>query len=315
MTDTRHLQVGLNLPTWPRRDGSHASWPEIRRLALDAEALGVDTLWVPDHLLRTLPARPVIGFWECWTILVAAAEATSRIGVGPLVACTGFRNPALLAKMAATLDEVSGGRLVLGLGSGVPARDASWRTFGFDQDRPVARYAEAVELVVRVLREEQVTFDGRFFRADGARIAPRGPRPDGPPVWVAALGQRTARVAARWGDAINVNRALAGTADMEAILGIRTTACEAVGRDPSTLALTGWARLAIDSNGLAVEREGNLSGTPDEVAGMLVGFRAAGLRHVTLYPSTAEDAGPYPALTAAALERFGPFVEALRAVS
>jgi alkanesulfonate monooxygenase SsuD/methylene tetrahydromethanopterin reductase-like flavin-dependent oxidoreductase (luciferase family) len=313
MTDTHRLEVGLNLPTWPRRDGSHASWPEIRRLALDAEALGVDTLWVPDHLLRRLSDRPVIGFWECWTILAAVAEATTRVGIGPFVACAGFRNPALLAKMASTLDEVSGGRLVLGLGSGVPARDASWRAFGFAEDRPVARYAEAAEVVARVLREEEVTFEGRFFRTAGVRLAPPGPRPGGPPIWVAALGERTARVAARWGDAINVNRPLASGADMDAILAVRALACQAEDRDPGTLALTGWGRLAIDQRGTAVSRDGNLAGSPGEVAEQLRTFAAAGLAHVTLYPSTAEDAGPYPALTAAALERLAPFLEALRA--
>ena len=118
------------------RDGTHAGWPEIRRLALDAEAMGIDALWVPDHLLRVIPGRPPIGFRECWTVLTATAEATTRVTVGPLVACTGFRNPGLLAKMADALDEVSGGRLVMALGSGVPATDESWRAFGYDASAP-----------------------------------------------------------------------------------------------------------------------------------------------------------------------------------
>ena len=168
------------------------------------------------------------------------------------MACTGFRNPALLAKMAATLDEVSGGRLVLGLGSGVPDRDTSWRAFGFDAARPVARYAEAVEVVVRMLREPAVTFDGAFFRTDDAQIIPRGTgdRPSaGPPVWVAGLGDRTSRVAAAFGDAINVNLPLSGPADMDRVVDIAARACEAVGRDPATLELTGWARLVLDEDG------------------------------------------------------------------
>ena len=142
------------------------------------------------------------------------SQATTRIGIGSYVACTGFRNPALLAKMAMTLDEVSGGRLVLGLGSGVPERDPSWRTFGYPSDRPIARYAEAVEVVTRLLRERSVTYEGEFHRTDDAEIIPRGPRPDGPPVWVAGLGDRTARIAAAFGDAINVNLPLTGPADV-----------------------------------------------------------------------------------------------------
>ncbi len=307
----RRPRIGLNLPTWPLRGGAYATWPEMRQLARDAEALGVDTLWVPDHLLRSLNDRPRYGFWECWTILTAAAEATTRIEIGPFVACTGFRNPALLAKMAMTLDEVSGGRLVLGLGSGVPARDESWAGFGYDGERHVSKYAEAVEIVTRMLRERSVTFAGEHYRTDDAEIIPRGPRPDGPPVWVAGLGERTARVAASWGDAINVNRPLSTIADVAGIRAAATAACEAVGRDPSTLGVTGWGRLAIDDDGVAVAKDTYLAGTPAEVAATLRAFAAAGLEHITLYPGAADDPSPLPALTTASLGRFAPFLDAL----
>ena len=309
----RRPRIGLNLPTWPLRGGGYASWAEMRQLARDVEALGVDTLWVPDHMLRSLRDRPRFGFWECWTILTAAAEATTRIEIGPFIACTGFRNPALLAKMAMTLDEVSDGRLVLGLGSGVPARDESWSAFGYDGARHVGKYAEAVEIVTRMLRERSVTFAGEHYRTEEAEIIPRGPRPDGPPVWVAGLGERTARVAARWGDAINVNRPLSTTADVDGIRDAAAAACEAVGRDPSTLQLTGWGRLAIDDDGLAVARDGYLGGTPDDVATTIRGFGSAGLAHLTLYPGAADDPSSLPALTAASLARFAPFLEALNA--
>ena len=252
--------------------------------------MGVDTLWVPDHLQRDLASGERIGFWECWTIVTALAEATTTVGIGPYVACTGFRNPALLAKMAATLDEVSGGRLVLGLGSGVPDRDASWRAFGFDAARPIARYAEAVEVIVRMLREPAVTFEGEFFRTEDAKIIPRGTgdRPGaGPPVWVAGLGDRTSRVAAAFGDAINVNLPLCGPADMDRVVDTAARACEAVGRDPATLELTGWARLVLEEDGSAPARDGCLSGSPPEVAATVRGFVEAGLRHITFYVARA----------------------------
>ena len=144
---------------------------------------------------------------------------------------------------------------MLGLGSGVPARDPSWSAFGYDGTRHVAQYAEAVEIVSRLLRERSVTFAGEHYRMDEAELIPRGPRPDGPPVWVAGLGERTSRVAARWGDAINVNTPLAIARRRRADPRPGdAAACEAEGRDPATLRLTGWGRLAIDDDGVAVER-------------------------------------------------------------
>ncbi len=305
-------EIGVSLPTWPLRGGGHATWPEIRSLALDLEALGVDTVWVPDHLQRSVRDRPVFGFWECWTILTAVAEATSRIGIGPFVACTGFRNPALLAKMAATLDEISGGRVVLGLGSGVPATDASWRAYGFDGERHVAKHAEAVEIVARMLREPPLTFEGEHYRTHEADILPRGPR-DRLPVWVAAKGERTMVIAARWADAVNVNISLSGPGDARSVVADVARACADVSRDPETVAVTGWARLALRADGTAEARPGWIGGSPDEVAATMRDIRGTGIRHVSLYVGDADDPSPLPALTAAVLERFAPFLAAIRA--
>jgi alkanesulfonate monooxygenase SsuD/methylene tetrahydromethanopterin reductase-like flavin-dependent oxidoreductase (luciferase family) len=312
MTAPDGMKIGLNLPTWPLRDGTYATWLEMRSLAREVEALGVDTLWVPDHLQRSLPGRPTFGFWECWTILTAAAEATSTIEIGPFIACTGFRNPALLAKMATTLDEVSGGRLVLGLGSGVPARDESWRAFGFAAEGHVSRFAEAVEVTARMLREPAVTFEGRHVRTAEAQIIPRGPRPDGPPIWVAALGEKTAAVAARWGDAANVNTPLCSIDDVTAIRATMTTACAAAGRDPDTLAVTGWSRLSLAPDGRAVVRDGHLAGSASSIGAQVRGFREAGLSHLTIYVGAEGDPSPLPALTPATLGLFAPVLEAIR---
>jgi alkanesulfonate monooxygenase SsuD/methylene tetrahydromethanopterin reductase-like flavin-dependent oxidoreductase (luciferase family) len=284
----------------------------MRALALEAEALGVDTLWAPDHLQRRVPDRPTIGFWECWTIVTAAAEATTTIEVGPFVACTGFRNPGLLARMATTLDEVSGGRVVLGLGSGVPATDASWQVFGYDVASHVGRHAEAVEAIARLLRAGRLTYAGAFVRMEDAEIVPAGPRPAGPPVWVAAKGDRTLAIAVAWADAVNVNVPLAGPADAAAQVERVVAACAASGRDPSTLAVTGWARLALRRDGSAEPRPGWLGGTAAEVAATLRAIHAAGMAHVTLYPAPADDPSPLPALTRAGLERLQPMLEALR---
>jgi alkanesulfonate monooxygenase SsuD/methylene tetrahydromethanopterin reductase-like flavin-dependent oxidoreductase (luciferase family) len=312
VTDAHPIQIGLVLPTWPRRDRTYATWPELRALARDAEALGIDTLWAPDHLQRTV-GKERIGFWECWTIVTALAEATTTIGIGPHVACTGFRNPALLAKMAVTLDEVSGGRLTLGLGSGVPERDRSWAAFGFDPKRPIARYAESVEVVVRMLRDAPLTFDGELVQTIDAEILPWGGRAAGPTVWVAGQGARTAAIAARWGDAINVNIPLAGPDDMATLSAIALEACVKVGRDPATLDLTGWARVALDEDGRAHAREGYLAGEPERVARTILSFADQGLRHLTMYVGDPDDPSKLPALTQPMLERFVPLLEAIRA--
>jgi alkanesulfonate monooxygenase SsuD/methylene tetrahydromethanopterin reductase-like flavin-dependent oxidoreductase (luciferase family) len=305
--------IGLNLPTWPRSDGTVATWPEMRSLARRAESLGVDQLWVADHLVRVPPSGRTVGFRECWTVLTAAAEATERIGVGPFVACTGFRNPGLLARMAETLDDVSGGRVVLGLGAGGPAGDRSWQMFGFDEAKPVGRFAESVEVVSRLLRGETVTFTGTHVRMDGATLEPRGPRPDGLPLWVAAKGDRTMNVAARWGDAVNVNTPLATSEDVVEAARLAAAACHRMDRDPSTLALTGWGRISLDAAGAGVERRGWISGAPKAIAATLAAMAGAGLRHLSIYIGTDDERSPMPALTARSLDRFGPVMEALRA--
>jgi alkanesulfonate monooxygenase SsuD/methylene tetrahydromethanopterin reductase-like flavin-dependent oxidoreductase (luciferase family) len=312
-TPMRRPGIGLNLPTWPRGDRTHASWREMRSLARDAEALGVDMLWVPDHLMRVLPSGRWVGFRECWTILTAVAEATTRIGIGPFVACTGYRNPGLLARMAETLDEVSEGRLVLGLGSGSPDTDTSWRAFGFDAARPVGRFAESAEVVARLLRGETVTFSGEHVRTEGATLEPRGPRPAGLPLWLAAKGERTMDVAARWGDTVNVNTPLASSEDVAAAASASAAACARVGRDPSTLPLTGWARIALDAGGRGVARPGWLAGSPADLAATLGAMAGAGLAHVSVYIGLEDDSSPLPALTQQALERFAPVLEALGA--
>jgi alkanesulfonate monooxygenase SsuD/methylene tetrahydromethanopterin reductase-like flavin-dependent oxidoreductase (luciferase family) len=313
MTDRGRLRIGLNLPTWPGRDGTYMTWAGIRRLARDAESLGVDTLWVPDHLLRRLPGRPPYGFWECWTILTAAAEATERIEIGPFVACTGFRAPGLLAKMAATLDEVSGGRLILGLGSGVPATDQSWASFGYDGAGHVGRFAEAVEVIARLLRERSVTFSGEAYRLVDAELIPRGRRPSGPPIWVAAKGRRTAAIAARWGDVVNVNTAIVTQEDVVAVRERIADACREVARDPATLPVTGWGRLALRPDGSGVVRDGWIGGGVGEMVDTLRSLRAAGLRDLALYLGTEDDSSPMPALSQAALDRFVRVFEALTA--
>jgi alkanesulfonate monooxygenase SsuD/methylene tetrahydromethanopterin reductase-like flavin-dependent oxidoreductase (luciferase family) len=190
------MKVGLMLPLFEAEAGGHAN---LRAVALAAEASGLDSVWAPDHVNFIVEAG-MRGVHECWTTLTAIAALTSRIEIGTMVLALPFRNPALLAKMAAELDAVSGGRLILGVGSGW--HEPEFRAFGYPFDHLVSRFAEGLEILVPLLRGERVSFEGRFHRALDAELRPAPLRPGGPPILIGAKGPRmmdlTVRHAAFW---------------------------------------------------------------------------------------------------------------------
>src|SRR5690242_2582948 len=141
-------------------------------MARAAEEVGFDSIWIGDHLLYE---EPECGPWEAWTLLSALAAVTERVELGPLVACAGFHPPGLIAKMAATIAEVSGGRFVLGLGAGWNEREYS--AFGIPFDHRVSRFEESFTIVRGLLAGERVTLDGRFWQADDAVLLPAPERP------------------------------------------------------------------------------------------------------------------------------------------
>jgi len=209
------------------------SYAEIRAIATAAEDRGLDSIWVYDHLLFRFDGETT-GIHECWTILAALAEATSRVQLGTIVMCTGFRNAALLAKMAATLDHLSGGRLILGIGSGW--HDPEFDAFGYPTDHKVGRFEESLTIIRSLIREGRVDLDGRWMTARDAVLVPPA-RPD-IPILVAAKRPRMLELTARHADAWNL--AWFGAPD-ERWAGARRdldAACVAVGRDPSSLERT-----------------------------------------------------------------------------
>lgn len=165
------MRVGIQLPEVERV----VPWPEYRALALAAEEVGFDSIWVGDHALYRGDGEPERGPWDCWTVLAALAAVTSRVELGPLVAATAFRPPAMLARAAAATAEVAAGRLVLGLGAGW--NRGEFEALGLPFDRPVSRFAEAFEIVRRLLDGERVTFDGEFYAVDDAVLLPRPAEP------------------------------------------------------------------------------------------------------------------------------------------
>jgi alkanesulfonate monooxygenase SsuD/methylene tetrahydromethanopterin reductase-like flavin-dependent oxidoreductase (luciferase family) len=249
----RPLKVGLQMPHWEGGlGGVTPRWSDLRALAQQAGDVGFDSLWVADHTWtilrefyevsgRSVPPEvadlPPGGLWEAWTLLTALAVATTRLQLGMLVACTGFRNPALLAKMADALDEISGGRLILGLGAG----DALFehRAMGYPTNNLVSRFEEALTIIRRLLREEALDFAGSYYRVDGFELRPRGPRPAGPPILIGTLATRPRmlRLVAQQADFWNGGVVFARShADVVPPMRERVdAACAQHGRNPATL--------------------------------------------------------------------------------
>jgi probable F420-dependent oxidoreductase len=266
-------------------------WSVLRDMAVAADEGGLDSVWGADHLIFRPDGRTSHGIHECWTILTAVAGVTKRVEIGPLVLALPFRNPALTAKMATALDEVSGGRVVLGVGCGW--HEAEFTAFDYPFDHRVGRFEEALQVLLPLLRTGQATFDGRWHRAD-AELLPPGPRPAGPPILIAGKGPRMMRLVARHAD--QWNAAWYGMPDEATELAERIgrlrEACAAEGRDPATLQLTAgifvaFPELIAGANGEEPPGEA-ISGDVDHVAGALAGYATHGVEHVMvhLWPRT-----------------------------
>ena len=307
----RPLKLGIFLDTFEEVDhDGHVTgakrWSELRAYAQRVEALGFDSLWVPDHLLWREEGRDgsAVGMWEGWSILAALAASTNRIELGPLVACTAFRNPGLLAKMADTVDEISGGRLILGVGAGY--HEPEFTAFGYPYDHRASRFAEALTIITTLLREGQIDFGGAYYQAQDCELRPRGPRPGGPPILVAGgmtAGPRMLSLGAERADLWN-DWLVWGRSWPDAVPPLRErvdAACVAAGRDPASLERT--VTIQVDFTGKtpaeSVETQ-PLVGTPGELAEAFRGFAREGISHLQLLPNPG---------TVASLEALAPALE------
>jgi probable F420-dependent oxidoreductase len=261
------------------------SWRDVAAFAGHAEAIGVDSVWVCDHFLSSPPGKPVEGIHEGWTLLSALAVATHRVEVGSLVMCVSFRNPALLAKMAATADAVSGGRLVLGLGAGW--YDAEYEAFGYPTDRRVGRFEEALRIIGPLVRGEAVSFVGRYYRVQEAVLVPAPERRI--PILVAAKSPRMLRVAARHADAWNTAWFGASDERLRQRLEDLDAALQAERRDPATLRRTVGIEVRDPDVTVSGDRdEVAFAGSVDELAEAIDAYGALGVDDliVQLEPKT-----------------------------
>ena len=279
---TRPLRIGIQLPEVERE----VRWPELVDLARSIEDAGFDAIWVGEHLLYRWPDRPARGPWEAWTMMAALAAVTSRVTIGPLVACTNFHNPALLAKQAATLDEIAGGRFVFGLGAGW--NETEFGAFGFAYDHRVDRFEEAFTIIRTLLQEGAIDFDGHFYRARDCELLPR-PRPGGPPLLIGSNGPRMLRIAAPHVQAWNTWYADTSNSPdgVAALRDVVDAACRDVGRDPASIARTvavhvrmpgGRGRTMGDDS--TTERIAPLEGTPEQIAEGLRAYAAVGVSEI-----------------------------------
>lgn len=223
-----------------------AAWDTTVRWAGTAEALGYDHIWVYDHV-ETVPRREQTHVFEAFTTLAALSQRTTRVELGQLVTCVGYRNVGLLAKEAACIDVMSGGRLILGLGAGWYGRE--YRAYGWeypgDRDR-LALLDEALEVIPRLWSEGTVDFEGRFVHLDGAYSDPRPLRSPRPPILVGGGGEKvTLRIAARHADATNWQ---VGLESFERKSRLLAGYCDEIGRDPGSIVRTlGPDCLIVDS--------------------------------------------------------------------
>jgi alkanesulfonate monooxygenase SsuD/methylene tetrahydromethanopterin reductase-like flavin-dependent oxidoreductase (luciferase family) len=285
----RTLEIGLVLPMGESFvDGTTARWTEIRDQAALAEAIGFDTVWLADELLWRPPEGQTTGFWECVAMTGAVAATTSRIKVGTWVLSALHRNPGITAKAVETIDEISGGRFVFGLGSGHAGRQA--HAFGLPEDRVVGRFEEAVEIIVPLLRRGHADFEGTFHAARDLDQRPVGPRPGRIPIMMGAKGPKMLQLAVRHADIWSwYVEERSDLAEFGPRLDALLAACEVAGRDPATIGRS--AGIVVEPTALTGAADvigAPVRGTPEAIADALRAFQAAGFTQVEvlLWPPT-----------------------------
>jgi probable F420-dependent oxidoreductase len=290
----RPLKVGLYLTNGDgSMGGGHVRWADVLRMARKAEEVGFDSVWVADHFIFRFPGHEPMGRWEVWSLLSALAASTTRVEIGPLVDCMSFRNPAMLAKIAETVDEVSNGRLVLPVGAGW--HEPEYTAFGFPYDHRVSRFEEGLQILHSLLKTGRATFHGRFEHVEECEIRPRGPRPNSIPLIVGSNGPRMLRLAATYADGWNTTWVM-HPSELTPLTDALDAACNEVGRDPKTMSRSACAFVDLPSRtgrNLPTFRNDQAPAPRDPagVANLLADYAAAGMEHVMLWLDPNTEAG------------------------
>jgi probable F420-dependent oxidoreductase len=277
------LMIGVMLPLGDGDGpgGGMPGWKDLRAVAEAADQNGLDSVWLADHFLYRDPEGRVFGMHESWTLLSAVAAVTTNVEVGNMVLCASFRDPGLTAKMAATLDEVSGGRLILGVGAGW--HDPEYEAFGLPTDHRVGRFEEWLEIVARMVRGETVTFDGTYYRVSEANLDPAPPHRI--PILVAGHRPRMMRLVAEWADAWNTAWYGAASEKVEEKLGTLREAVKTAGKpDDAVAATVGIVVRDADQPSVADPDPRAIAGSVPELAEAFTAYQKLGVDHLIISP-------------------------------
>lgn len=297
------FEIGIVVPVMQfGPDRVTPRWPDIRAITVRAEQIGFDTIWTPDELLWRSEDAPPRGFWDGISMAGAVAAVTSRAMVGTWVLSALHRNAAIIAKTVETLDEISGGRFVFGLGAG-HVWPGQAHAFGLPEDNVFGRFEEALEVIVPLLRAGRADFEGTWHAAHDLPQQPVGPRPGRIPILIGGNGPRGQRAAARHGNIYSCYiEEHAEVAEVAPRLASLDSICAEIGRDPATLGRS--VGVYVDPTVSAGVKPNQLSGSAEEIADGIRTFREAGFTRLELMFNPG---------TMAALEALRPVLEFVRA--
>ena len=279
-------------------------WADIRAITQRAEAIGFDTIWTPDELVWFSKTLPPQGVWDGVAMAGAVAAVTSKVTVGTWVMSALHRNPGIIAKAVETLDEISGGRFLFGLGAGHPWPGQA-RAFGLPEEQTFARFEEALEIIVPLLRQGHANFEGVFHAARELPQRPQGPRPGAIPLMIGGNGPRGQRAAVRYADIWSCYiEERAHVAEVAPRITSLRAICEEAGRNFESIGRSvGMYIQPLEPAGI---KPNVLSGSAEEMADAILAFREAGFTRLELMfgPGTLE-----------ALEALAPVLALVRAAS
>ena len=293
-TPQQRMKIGIILDiSEDSLDGRTPTFRDLREMAQISERAGFDSLWLADHLIYRFPNQPESAPWETLTMLSALAAVTTRITLGTLVLSTSFRPPAMLAKMADALDEISEGRFILGVGAGW--HQPEYEAFGYPFDHLAGRFDEAMQIIAPLLREGHVDFQGQYYQVNNCVLRPRGPSPAGPRILVAGRRPRMLQLIARDADAWNTAWHTDAAVVKERFDELAQV-CATIGRDPASIEMTVGTEVRFQPRKEDGSTDRAISGTPEEIVSRLQAFADVGTSHLivaldAVTPSSIEQLG------------------------